>query len=100
MAENHLVDILGLYPGIGQRIASDAHDHALDRLPVELPERQMRPTYDAGSHGGLRRCLEPVGISGVTQALPSDGSIRCRTCVDAWTLNTYSCWAMHGNGCQ
>jgi hypothetical protein len=27
----------------------------------------MRPTDDAGSHGGLERCLEPVDISGVSQ---------------------------------
>src|SRR6185437_7626753 len=51
MAEHDLVDIAGRNAGIRQRLIGDADDEALDGLGVELAERRVRPSNDAGGHG-------------------------------------------------
>src|SRR5712691_8033964 len=62
MAEHDLVDVARLDPGIGQRLARDPDDQALDRLAFEAPELRVRPAHDASRHGrppvaSLRRRL-------------------------------------------
>ena len=52
MAEHDLVDIAGRDAGIGQRLVGDLDHEAFDGLGVELSEGRMRPSNDAGSHGG------------------------------------------------
>ena len=59
MPEHDLVDVGGRDAGIGQRFVRHPDHEALDRLGVEFPERRMRPSDDAGCHGGspvLRHC--------------------------------------------
>ena len=51
MAEHDLVDVGGRDAGIGQRLVGDPDDEAFDGLGVELAERRMRPSDDAGGHG-------------------------------------------------
>jgi hypothetical protein len=52
MPEHDLVDVAGGNAGIGQRIDGDLHHEALDGLGIELAERRVRPSDDAGCHGG------------------------------------------------
>src|ERR1700682_4684954 len=51
MPEHDLVDIAGGNTGVRQRFVGDADDEALDRLGIELAERRVRPSDDAGCHG-------------------------------------------------
>src|SRR5262249_5881771 len=55
MAEYDLVDVARLDPCIGQRLARDPHDQALDRLVFEAPELRVRPAHDASRHGRLHQ---------------------------------------------
>ena len=51
MPEHDLVDIGGGNAGVRQRFVGDADHEALDGLGIELAERRMRPSDDAGCHG-------------------------------------------------
>src|SRR6185437_7901730 len=52
MAEHDLVDIAGGNAGIRQRLVGDLDHEAFHGLGVEFSEGRMRPSNDAGSHGG------------------------------------------------
>src|ERR1700719_2201854 len=51
MPEQDLVDIAGGNAGIRERLVGDADHQALHGFGVELAERRMRPSDDAGCHG-------------------------------------------------
>src|SRR5256885_15048489 len=51
MAEHDLVDVLGRYAGVRQRIGRNLHHEALDGFGVELAKWRVRPPHDAGCHG-------------------------------------------------
>ena len=53
MAQDDFIDIFGRNRGIGERIARNAHDKALNGLAAEFAEWAMRPAYDARGHGAL-----------------------------------------------
>src|SRR5262249_60758854 len=53
MPEDDLVDIGGGNPGIGERLARNPHDQALDALALEATERSVSPANDASGHGDL-----------------------------------------------
>ena len=50
MPEHDLVDIGGRNAGIGKRLVRDLDHEAFDGLGIELAERRMRPSDDAGCH--------------------------------------------------
>ncbi len=50
MAEHDLVDVLGGNRGVGERVAGDPSDKALDGFAVKFAEWAMRPSHDAGGH--------------------------------------------------
>ena len=60
VAEHDLVDVLGRDPGVGQRLAGDAHDQAFDSLAIKLTEGGMGPTDNGCGHRRLldRSCAE------------------------------------------
>ena len=51
MPEHDLIDVAGGDAGISQRLVGDLDDEALDGLGIELSERRVRPSNDAGCHG-------------------------------------------------
>src|SRR2546430_17618372 len=51
MPEHDFVDVFGGDAGVGQRIGRDLDYEALDGFRVELAERRVRPSDDAGCHG-------------------------------------------------
>src|SRR6516162_3049085 len=51
VAQHDFIDIFGRNRGIGERIAGNAHDKALNGLAAEFAEWAMRPAYDARGHG-------------------------------------------------
>src|SRR5471032_1806330 len=53
MAEHDFIDIGSRDAGVGQRFVGDADHEALDGLGIEFPERRVRPSDDAGCHGGV-----------------------------------------------
>ena len=53
VAEHDLVDIARPDPGVGQRLARDPHDQALDGFAFEPAELGMGPSDDASGHGVL-----------------------------------------------
>ncbi len=57
MAEHDFVDVFGGNPGIGQSLAGDPHDEALDGLAGELAEGRVRPSHDAGGHNRSPDCV-------------------------------------------
>ncbi len=60
MAEQDLVDVPGLDPGMLQRLGRDAHDQALDRFRIVLAEGRVGPADDGGGH----RTFESGGHDG------------------------------------
>src|SRR5215469_6790853 len=51
VAEDDFIDVFGGNRGIGERIAGNAHDKALNGFTAEFAEWAMRPAYDARGHG-------------------------------------------------
>ena len=51
MAQHDFIDVFGGNRGIGERIAGNAHDEALNGLAAEFAEWTMRPANDARGHG-------------------------------------------------
>src|SRR6202171_5597674 len=60
MPEHDLVDIAGGNTGVSERLVGDADHQALHGLGIELAERRMRPSDDAGCHG----CSPIIAASG------------------------------------
>src|SRR6266571_8352241 len=51
MSEHDFIDIGSGNAGIGECVGSDPDHQALDGLGIELAERRVRPSDDAGCHG-------------------------------------------------
>src|ERR1700676_1493230 len=60
MPQHDLVDIGGRNAGIGDGVGGDPDDEALDGFGVELTERRVRPSDDAGCHG-RSPCCRSIG---------------------------------------
>jgi hypothetical protein len=76
MAEQDLVDVLGRDPGVGQRLIGDPDDKALHGLCIELAERRVGPTDDAGGHGGVLSRCRPLNVA--VRRGPGKAAIMCR----------------------
>jgi hypothetical protein len=65
MPEHDFVDIGSRNAGIGERFVGDTDHKAFDGLGVELAERRVRPSDDAGCHGRSPYCASdrfyPIG---------------------------------------
>src|SRR5713101_3739972 len=53
MPEHDFIDVRGRDTGISERVDGDADHKTLDGLGIELAERRVRPSDDAGCHGVL-----------------------------------------------
>ena len=79
MAQHDFVDVLGLDPGVGERLLGDAHDQALDGFAFELAERGVGPSNDAGGHDGLLGFAEIWSLSWAMCDKCAGGSRRLRS---------------------
>jgi hypothetical protein len=55
VAQHDLVDIVRTDTGMIQSLERNLGDQTFERLPLELAETRMGPTYDASSHDYLLR---------------------------------------------
>jgi hypothetical protein len=79
MPEHDLIDIAGADPGIGEGLACNSNDQALDGFTLEPPKGCVRPADDASRHGSLLSVSSLYVIYGHWSGQLSRNGLTCRT---------------------
>src|SRR5439155_453555 len=71
--------VAGADPGVGEGLARNSNDQALEGFALEPAKRRVRPANDASRHGGLLSISSLYVIYGHWIGQPSRSRLTCRT---------------------